>query len=125
MLQDFGLPIPEKQSRSLRIPKVIQDEIYDANPQSKISRVKQKSLNSDQEEAFCTIMKAVQNVDHPYRLFFLNAPGGYGKTFLIETLLSTVRGMGKIALAVASSGIAAEYWKVEELLIQGLRYLFL
>ena len=30
------------------------------------------------------------------------------KTFLIEVLLSTVRGMGKIALAVASYGIAAE-----------------
>ena len=42
------------------------------------------------------------------RLFFLNASGGYGKTFLIEALLSTVRSMGKIALAVASSGIAAE-----------------
>ena len=42
------------------------------------------------------------------RIFFLNAPGGCGKTFLIETLLSTVRGMGKIALAVASSRIAAE-----------------
>ena len=44
---------------------------------------------------------------HVNRLFFLNAPGGYGKTFLIEALLSTVRGLGKIALAVASSGIAA------------------
>ena len=42
------------------------------------------------------------------RLFFINAPGGYGKTFLIETLLCTVRGLGQIALAVASSGIAAE-----------------
>ena len=39
---------------------------------------------------------------------FLNAPGGYGKTFLIDALLSTVRGLGKIALAVASSGIVAE-----------------
>ena len=41
-------------------------------------------------------------------MFFLNVPRGYGKTFLIEALLSTVRGLGKIALAVASSGIAAE-----------------
>ena len=41
-------------------------------------------------------------------MFFLNAPGRYGKTFLIETLLSTLRGHGKIALAVASSVIAAE-----------------
>ena len=53
-------------------------------------------------------MKAVQDENYPQRTFFLNAPGGYGKTFLIEALLSIVRGMGKIALAVASSGIAAE-----------------
>ena len=54
------------------------------------------------------IMKAVQNENHPERMLFINAPGGYGKTFLVEALLSTVRGMGKIALAVASSGIAAD-----------------
>ena len=41
-------------------------------------------------------------------MFFVNAPGGYGKTFLIEALLSTVRNKGKIALVVASSSIVAE-----------------
>ena len=39
---------------------------------------------------------------------FLNAPGGCGKTFLIDGLLVTVIGMGKIALAVASSGMTPE-----------------
>ena len=53
-------------------------------------------------------MKAVVDAKLPTMSIFLNVPGGYGKTFLIETLLATVRGMGKIALAVASSGIAAE-----------------
>ena len=48
-------------------------------------------------------VEAVNDDTHVNRLFFLNAPGGYGKT-LIEALLSTVRGLGKIALAVASSG---------------------
>ena len=52
-------------------------------------------------------MKAVCDKTHA-QLFFLNAPGGYGKTFLIEVILATVRGMDKIALVVASSGIAAE-----------------
>ena len=56
----------------------------------------------DQQDAFCAIMKAVHDQNHPQRLFFLNAPGGYGKTFLVEALLSSVRGMGKVALAVAS-----------------------
>ena len=53
-------------------------------------------------------MEAVNDNTHVNRLFFVNAPGGYGKTFLIEALLSTVRGLGKIDLAVASAGIAAE-----------------
>ena len=73
-----------------------------------ISEAKYKSLNEDQLNAFNLIMSAIQGENITPRLFFLNAPGGYGKTFLIETLLSTVRSMGNIALAVASSGIAAE-----------------
>ena len=44
--------------------------------------------------------------------------------FLIETLLSTVRGLGKIALAVASSGIAVELLEVAELPTHALRYQF-
>ena len=41
------------------------------------------------------------------RLFFVDGPGGTGKTFLINLLLAKVRSEGRIALAVASSGIAA------------------
>ena len=43
----------------------------------------------------------------PSRVFFIDAPGGYGKTFVTNLLLASVRAMGKIALPVASSGIAA------------------
>ena len=39
--------------------------------------------------------------------FFIDGPGGTGKTFLYSALLSTIRSKGKIALAVASSGIAS------------------
>ncbi|XP_015370488.1 PREDICTED: uncharacterized protein LOC107166369 [Diuraphis noxia] len=41
------------------------------------------------------------------KILFLDALGGTGKTFLINLLLAKVRYGGKIALAVASSGIAA------------------
>ncbi|XP_063912264.1 ATP-dependent DNA helicase pif1-like [Zophobas morio] len=41
------------------------------------------------------------------QVFFLDAPGGTGKTFLLKLLLARVRKNGGIALAVASSGIAA------------------
>ncbi|XP_076064372.1 ATP-dependent DNA helicase Pif1-like [Oratosquilla oratoria] len=39
--------------------------------------------------------------------FFLDAPGGTEKSFVLNAILDTVRSQGKIALAVASSGIAA------------------
>jgi hypothetical protein len=39
--------------------------------------------------------------------YFLDAPGGTGNIFLINLLLSQIRSSGKVALAVASSGIAA------------------
>ncbi|XP_069962572.1 uncharacterized protein [Bactrocera oleae] len=40
-------------------------------------------------------------------LFFLDVPGGTGKTFLMSLILATVRARSEIAVAVASSGIAA------------------
>ena len=40
-------------------------------------------------------------------MFFLDAPGGCGKTFLIETILSTIRSERKIAIDTTSSGLAA------------------
>ena len=40
-------------------------------------------------------------------VFFLDAPGGTGKTFLLNTVLATIRSRCEIALATASSGIAA------------------
>lgn len=40
-------------------------------------------------------------------MIFLDAPGGTGKTFLTKVILAQLRHGGKIALAVASSGIAA------------------
>jgi hypothetical protein len=41
------------------------------------------------------------------RLFFIDGPGGTGKTFVENLLLNWVRGHSEIALAVASSGIAS------------------
>ena len=107
-LKQFGLSVPNSTNRMTKIPKVIQEEMFDVDHQMAISNSKCGQLKTDQQNAFCTITKVIHDNTHPQRMFSLNANGGYGKTFLIETLLSTVKGMGKIALAVASSGIAAE-----------------
>jgi hypothetical protein len=40
-------------------------------------------------------------------IFFVDGPGGTGKTYLYRALLATVHEQGKIALATATSGVAA------------------
>ncbi|XP_021727429.1 ATP-dependent DNA helicase PIF4-like [Chenopodium quinoa] len=62
-------------------------------------------LNSEQKIPYNIIYNAV--LDNKPAAFFVDGPGGTGKTFLYSTLLANVRTKGMIALAVASSGIAA------------------
>lgn len=62
-------------------------------------------LNVQQKNAYDRIMQAV--INNTGGLYFLDAPGGTGKTFLISLILATIRSERKIALALASSGIAA------------------
>ncbi|CAI9265811.1 unnamed protein product [Lactuca saligna] len=63
------------------------------------------SLNTDQKNAYDEIMTHV-NQNRP-GVFFIDGPGGTGKTFLYKALLAEVRSHGHIALATASSGAAA------------------
>lgn len=55
--------------------------------------------------AYEAIMRAV---DSPYGgVFFVDGPGGTGKTFLYRALLGKLRSQGKIVVATATSGVAA------------------
>ncbi|XP_039608840.1 ATP-dependent DNA helicase pif1-like [Polypterus senegalus] len=63
-------------------------------------------LNSEQRAAFNVIMKALDEGANP-RLFFIDGPGGSGKTYLYTTLISTLRGRSETARACASTGIDA------------------
>jgi ABC-type ATPase involved in cell division len=40
-------------------------------------------------------------------LFFVDGPGGTGKTYLYKALLATIRSQKKIAMATTLSGVAA------------------
>ncbi|XP_052626500.1 uncharacterized protein LOC111912907 [Lactuca sativa] len=63
------------------------------------------SLNPDQKIAYDEIMWHVdQNLPG---VFFIDGPGGTGKTFLYKALLAEVRSRGLIALATTTSGAAA------------------
>ncbi|KAG2787059.1 hypothetical protein Pcac1_g3814 [Phytophthora cactorum] len=64
-------------------------------------------LNDEQRSVYSTIINAVDNPTPGNTLFFVDGPGGTGKSTLLKHILATVRLSGKIALAVASSGIAS------------------
>ncbi|XP_020177709.3 uncharacterized protein [Aegilops tauschii subsp. strangulata] len=63
------------------------------------------SLNLEQRAAYDEILLAVERGDGG--VFFVDGPGGTGKTFLYRAMLAKVRGEGKIAIATATSGVAA------------------
>nr|XP_045088557.1 ATP-dependent DNA helicase PIF1-like [Aegilops tauschii subsp. strangulata] len=63
------------------------------------------SLNHEQLAGFNDIMDHVMNKKS--QIFFVDGPGGTRKTYLYKALLAKVRSMGEIAIATATSGIAA------------------
>ncbi|KAG5602925.1 hypothetical protein H5410_034295, partial [Solanum commersonii] len=62
-------------------------------------------LNTEQRMAYNIILDRV--LSNKFGAFFIDGPGGTGKSFLYRALLATVRHKGFIALATASSGVAA------------------
>lgn len=62
-------------------------------------------LNPEQSLIYEQITRSVYN--HSGQLFFVDGPGGTGKTFLINHIISTLSRNGKKVIPVASSGIAA------------------
>ncbi|KAL0391014.1 UNVERIFIED_CONTAM: hypothetical protein Scaly_0458500 [Sesamum calycinum] len=64
-----------------------------------------EKLNDDQRHAFNIITEKIYSSSSG--TYFIDGPGGSGKTFLYRALLADVRSRGYIALAVATSGVAA------------------
>ena len=82
-----------REEKSYNIAQ-LQNELYQNIP----------LLNNDQRMIYDAVMQAIADANG---CFFIDGPGGTGKTFLYNTLLATIRSSGEIAVAVASSGIAA------------------
>lgn len=101
-LSDFGLPSPVRTQNNT-IDTMVQQ--YNRNDLTAFVNDNVPKLVPDQRHAYETIVDSVNN--NMGRLFFLDAPGGTGKTFLANLILAKIRQSGKIAIAVASSGIAA------------------
>ena len=80
---------------------------YNVTEQLTIAEENIRWLNPDQNDIFECIMEAMNDPMIEQRAFFIDGPGGTGKTLLYNTILAKVRSQGQIVLAMASSGIAA------------------
>ena len=64
------------------------------------------TLNKEQRAAYDEIMSSIDTEDGC--LFFVDGPGGTRKTYLYRALLATICSQKKIAVATATSGVAAQ-----------------
>nr|XP_027072056.1 uncharacterized protein LOC113696869 [Coffea arabica] len=87
----------ENQTREVLVEKSIKVLKEDLNVIS--------LLNQNQRHAFEVIFKRIY--ENKSGVFFVDGPGGTGKSFLYRALLVDIRSKGYIALAIATSGIAA------------------
>lgn len=104
-LGQLGLSSPNRPMHDLFDQEWQREQRYDPNELRTFVNLNVPKLNDHQKHVYDTIMQAVQN--EVGGLYFLDAPGGTGKTFVISLILAAIRSERKIALALASSGIAA------------------
>ena len=75
--------------------EILQEHVHENEPR----------LTNDQRFVYDILMASIRQKSGG--IFFIDAPGGTGKTFLIALCLAQVRIKKEIAIAVASFGIAA------------------
>lgn len=78
---------------------------YNREEQATVVSRAQPYFTNEQKEAFDRIISSI--IQRRGQLFFLDAPGGTGKIFLLNMILAHVRQNNEIILAVATSGIAS------------------
>ena len=105
-LADFP-PMPFSQQQwAHRIPNpLLQAEQYNVDEMVTLVDEQKAIFNPNQAAAFNVVLESVTN-NQGY-LFFIDAAGGYGKTFLCNTIAAEVRRRDQVALCMVSSGIAA------------------
>lgn len=134
-LQSFGIPIPNAQpppapattaarpagvlgdggTTALQVhePSAIEQRETNYDPAALAAQAStmERTLTPDQLQVYNTVMQAMARpfgaAAQASRCFFLHAIGGCGKTYLLNLLLRKTRSMGHVALATASTGVAA------------------
>ena len=104
-LKSLHLPEPD-QNLSKSEDKIGEELNYDKIEERTKTTNALSKMNKKQQEFFKVVIDAINQ--NKGGLFFLDAPGGTGKTFVLNALLSAVRSDGFVALATAISAVASK-----------------
>ncbi|GFU97335.1 ATP-dependent DNA helicase [Trichonephila clavipes] len=104
-LVQLGMTASNRPANNLFDRDFQRETHYDSDELRTFVRTNLPQLILEQRIAYDRIMRAI--TEQSGGLFFIDAPGGTGKTFFLSLILATIRSQNNIALAIASSGIAA------------------
>ncbi|XP_063993665.1 uncharacterized protein LOC135171207 [Diachasmimorpha longicaudata] len=104
-LNHYGMPPPNRPVTDLVNVDLQREKQYDRGNLATIIVNSEPLRTPEQKNINDRIILAVAAEQGGF--VFLDAPGGTGRAFLISLILAKIRSQQKIALAVASSGIAA------------------
>ncbi|XP_036146764.1 ATP-dependent DNA helicase PIF1-like [Monomorium pharaonis] len=105
ILNQLGMPTPNRNVAASFEIELLREKNYNMDEMKSYMQTNLVKLTQEQKEIYDQIMQRVS--DGEGKKFFLDAPGGTGKTFLIKLILAAIRYKNEIALALASSGVAA------------------
>ena len=107
-LESFNLPLPiiNFNQHAGEVNRFVREELrYEHTEENASDSL--NALNQGQRAAADSIIAAVSDKYSTGCLFFLNGPGGTGKTRVQNTVLAYCRARRKVVVAIASSDIAA------------------
>lgn len=106
VMEDMNIPKPDPNFvRDMGPRELCEETNYNIQELEQLLHKNVPLMNTEQLEVYNRTIDSINN-DRGL-LIALDAPGGTGKTFVLTTILAKVRTMKKIALATATSGIAA------------------
>ncbi|XP_060871669.1 ATP-dependent DNA helicase PIF2-like [Metopolophium dirhodum] len=102
-LNDYGLPNPDD---NLLEPDQ-DDQMFGAIDAVVAWQQRLRDLNDEQRTVYDRVMAAVDDNRNVQKMFYVDGPGGTGKTTLYGCLISSLRNRQQTVLSVAYTGIAA------------------
>ena len=100
-IKDFpDMPQPVALSEEERQARLIQEEHYDISQPVNIVNTMTPLMNTEQSTLCESIYEAVHSSSDAEirKMFILNSPGGYGKTFVLKAIAARIRSEGGIVI---------------------------